>query len=1128
MSDAIDQKKPKGRKRRMLRRALVGMLVLIVVGGLYLVSLVGTQITAPEWVRAKLVAQLNAQQSDLDVDVGEVAFVMQEGWKPRLLLRDLQVNDLAGVPLLNLSNIAGTVALKPLVQGVVRPKSVDLSGALVTLRRAADGSFDFSLGNTDAPVDRAANIAELIDDLDAVLMRPNLRALTSIQAENLSIQFEDLRARRVWTVDGGRVDLTRDGDDLNIRGDFALLGGRATATTLAVNYSGEIGATAAELGLSFQDMSTDDIAGQSPALAWLAALDAPISGALRASVDNEGALGSLNATLQIGEGVLQPTEATNPIAFTSARSYFAYDPATQTMTIDELSVVSNWVSASASGQARLVGVENGLPREILGQMRVTQISANPAATYAEPVELEGADMDVRLQLDPFKLTLGQLSLTDQGNTFVASGALTAAPTGWDLNVQGVLDHLTPDRLVALWPPALSPNTRKWIDENVLEADIQNLQVALRQRPGERLTSHLGFAFDDLKIRFMKQMPPIVDAMGQASLSGTRFSLTAERGHLVPPQGGKIDVSGTSFVVPDVTVKETPAEVYLNTSSTITAALSLLDQKPFEFLKKADQPVTLADGRAKLTGQIHLKLIRKLKTEDVDFNISGDLRAVRSETLVNGRIVDAAVLSVRAKNQSLAIGGSGQISGVPFTGTWSTGLGPGSDKSSQFAGQIELSERFADAFRIGLPPGSISGAGQADITVELARDAPGRFSLSSDLSGVGLRLRQLNWSLPQSATGTLIVAGQLGSPPSIDTVSLDAGGLSAEGAVRLHASGALDRASFTRVRMGRWLDAPVTLIGRGAGIAPAVQVRGGRIDLRHTSLGTGDGQGARSSQGGPVTLALDRLQISDGIALWDFRSNLNMARGADGNFTGRINGGAEISGRVVPSNGRSAFRIQSENAGAVMVSAGLLQNARDGKMDLLLTPAPETGSYNGQLGIDDFRIRDIPSIAALLNAISVIGLLEQVQSDGLHFNRVDAKFHLSPDRLTLLESSAVGASLGISMDGYFYMASKQMDMQGVVSPFYLVNALGGVFTRRGEGLFGFTYTIKGSAAQPAVSVNPLSALTPGMFREVFRRDPPKVQRDPSQTGEVAEGVEELVDEPTGEATTPRGGVAGNDR
>ena len=899
-------------------------------------------------------------------------------------------------------------------------------------------------------------------------------------------------------MDGGRIDLIRDGDDLTIRGDFALLGGRATATTLGASYEGRIGDTAAALALNFEDMAAGDIAGQSPALAWLGALDAPISGALRASVGPQGELGPMNATLQIGEGVLQPTDATDPIAFTSARSYFAYDPGSQTMQIDELSVVSNWVSASATGRASLVGVENGLPREILGQMQVTRISANPNGTYPEPVELEGASMDVRLQIEPFLLSLGQLTLNDQGNTFVASGQARAAAEGWDVAFDGQLNALSPERLVALWPPALAHGTRKWIDENVAEADLRNIQVALRLHPETDLDYFLGFDFERLTTKFMKKLPPIVDASGHASLIDHRFVITADSGHVTPPQGGRIDVSGTSFIVTDVRPKRTPAQVRLRTASTITAALSLLDEEPFRVMTKADQPVTLADGRAELSGQLDLLLIKKLKTSDVSFDVTGKLSSVRSEKLVPGRVLTAAQLSVHATNDDLRIGGSGQISNVPFKGEWQTDLGGNDDGTSRFTGQIELSERFADAFRIGLPPGAISGAGEADITVELARDTPGRFSLSSDLSGVGLAFRQLDWALPRSSTGSLIVAGQLGTPPRIETVSLEGGGLSAEGSVNLHASGALDRASFSRVRIGRWLDAPVDLIGRGGGVAPAVRVRGGRIDMRHTTLGEQSGGGA-SARGGPVTLALDRLQISDGIALWDFRAQLDTSRGADGNFTGRINGGALINGRVVPQKGRSAFRIQSENAGAVMVSAGLLQNARDGKMDLVLTPAPEKGSYHGQLGIDDFRIRDIPSMAALLNAVSVIGILEQLQSDGLHFRRVDARFHLSPERVTLIESSATGASLGISMDGYYYMASKQMDMQGVFSPVYLVNAIGGIFTRRGEGLFGFTYTIKGPAAAPQVSVNPLSALTPGMFRELFRRDPPKVTRDPAPQG-----------------------------
>ncbi len=96
-----------------------------------------------------------------------------------------------------------------------------------------------------------------------------------------------------------------------------------------------------------------------------------------------------------------------------------------------------------------------------------------------------------------------------------------------------------------------------------------------------------------------------------------------------------------------------------------------------------------------------------------------------------------------------------------------------------------------------------------------------------------------------------MAGDLGTPPAIDRISLNAGGLRADGKVTLKPNGQLDRASFSRVRVGTWLDAPVDLIGRGAGATPAVRVSGGTIDLRQTSL-AGDGGGGQSRrQGGPV-------------------------------------------------------------------------------------------------------------------------------------------------------------------------------------------------------------------------------------------------------------------------------------
>ncbi|MCY4291578.1 MAG: hypothetical protein OXC72_07435, partial [Roseovarius sp.] len=190
------------------------------------------------------------------------------------------------------------------------------------------------------------------------------------------------------------------------------------------------------------------------------------------------------------------------------------------------------------------------------------------------------------------------------------------------------------------------------------------------------------------------------------------------------------------------------------------------------------------------------------------------------------------------------------------------------------------------------------------------------------------------------------------------------------------------------------------------------------------------------------------------------------------------------GRVLPQDGRSALHIQSDNAGRAISSAGLLKKAEDGKMDLLLTPGKGPGTYNGTLKVANIRLRDAPAMASLLNAISIIGILEQFAGEGIHFAQVDAKFSLSPEHVTLHSGSARGASLGITMEGDYSLADRYMDMNGVVSPIFFINSVGGIFSRQGEGLIGFNYSLEGPSSNPKVQVNPLSALTPGIFRRIF--------------------------------------------
>jgi hypothetical protein len=1066
---------------------LVGVLIATAGGVIY--AQAGKPIKAPDWLHARVEARLSDALPGSDISFGDISLLVPRGGRPRILLRDAEISTEDGQPVLSLANLEARVAFQPLLQGDLLLGKLVLSGATVNVRRRVDGTFDLSFG-TFEQTSESASVAELIASLDALLLTPELAALTHVEAEALTLRYEDARAGRAWTVDGARFVLDRDGADLRVRGDLALLGGYDYATTVELNYESQIGALDSRFGMAFEDMASHDIAGQVGALAWLDTVRAPISGALRAGTDDQGQLGRLSGTLQIGQGALQPNDQTRPIPFEKAQTYFTFDPETQTIRFDELLVQSAQFSGSASGKALLQGHKDGWPTRLQGQFAMTNARVNPNNLYPEPVSVDQTMMTFRLDLNPFELTLGELSLSKDGHVLVLDGKMLADDDGWNLALNGQVAELSESTVMAFWPEALKPKTRTWVSENINALMLTNTQIALRAQQGRKPNVYLSTEFKEGDIRFLKYMPPLKNAAGRAELLGTRFVVTAEQGTVTAPEGGQIDATGTSLIIEDVRIKGPPAEVRLNTSSTITAALSLLNQKPLEVMTKAERPVTIADGRARAQGSIFLRLKKKLPRSEVRYDISAGLENVRSTKLIPEKVFVAPHLDVSATNDRVLVSGRGRVGQVAFDGHWVSPIKDNPNKISRGEGTTTVSQDFLDEFNITLPPGSVSGAATAKFAVDLEKGQPPRFTGSSRLAGLGLRIRELGWRLSQERTAEFEIAGTLGKVPEIERLSLKARGLNAVGAVRLKQGGGLDRAAFSTVKAGGWLEAPITLRGRGKGVAPSVEINGGWLDLRNIGTLGGSGGSGKSSVV-PMQVKLDRLRITDSLSLTGFKGDFEAYRGGmTGRFVGVVNGKASIAGQMVPQNGRSAFTITSANAGAALAAAGLLSKADKGDMTLNLTPVGDH-SYDGALKIKSVWLKDAPAVANLLNAASIVGLLEQMGGGGIHFGDVEAKFRITPTQVIVTKSSAVGSSIGISMDGIYDLENKVMDMQGVFSPLYLVNAIGSVFTRKGEGLLGFNFTMKGPGDDPNVGINPLSIFTPGMFREIFRRPPPKL-------------------------------------
>lgn len=1067
---------------RLLRRIALALVVLAGVLGLAVAYLAGRPLPAPESLVQRIEVRANAAlDGQATVAVGGVELRVDTDLVPRVVLRDVRVAGPEGADLLYLPGLRLALHADALLAGRFEPRRIVVEEAALTLARAEDGSFGLRLGGDRALA--AGSVAEVIDAIDRAFAGPVLGRIERVEAEGLRISLTDARHPGAGLTGAGRIVMAQDGASLTFGLAMDIAGAEGAAGRAELTFASRKGSSAAAFGVTVRDLAAADIAAQAPALAWLGVIDAPLSGSFRSAIADDGTVGVLAGSLEIGAGALRPTPAVAPVRFDAARMDFSFDPAARRLDFGRIELDSRALRLAATAQVLIEDGAAGFPEAFVGQVRIGALDADPEGIFAEPLRFDGGMVDVKLTLDPFEARIGQAVLIDGDRRIALAGRAAAEPEGWALALDLEVPRIATRRLVALWPVGLVPQTRAWIGENVTTGDLLDLKAALRIRPGAETRLALGYDFEGAEVRVLRTLPPVEAASGYANIDGKVYTLVLERGHTVTSLGGVVTLDGSVLRVPDIDRKPAIAEVTLRTDSTIPDALALLDEPPFRFMQRAGRSPELAEGRARAEARLTLPLVERVPDEAVTYEVRADLLDLRSDVLVPGHTVTADRLTATASREAgLVIAGAGQISGTGFDARWRQPLGT-EGAGSVLEGSVDLSQDFVRAFRLGLPDGSVAGAGRGTIRIDLPRGESPRLRLTSDLAGLTLRLPEVGWSKPAETEGRLEVTGTLSDPPRLDLIRLSAPGLSAEGSLRLTEAGALDRLDFSSVDLG-WFSGRAALVGTDGG-APRWEVAGPVADLRRLpDFGTGGVTAGRSVP--VIDLALDRLRISDGLALTGFRGRFGGAASFTGQFAGAVNGAAEVQGSVVPAtNGRKGYVVRADDAGAVFRAAGIFSRGFGGSLDLRLVEDAGPGSYTGTVRATGLRVRDAPILAELLGLVSVVGLLEQLSGDGILFTSVEGRFAILPDRVLLRDGQAAGASLGVSMEGAYDRDTETLDMEGVVSPVYFVNALGQVVSRPGEGLFGFTYRLTGPADGPRVSVNPLSILTPGPFREIFR-------------------------------------------
>ncbi len=979
----------------------------------------------------------------------------QGGRQPlELDLRDLRVMGLGAVPAATLSHANVLLSPGPLLRGELAPRALVLDGLRLRLLRDRDGRVELDDGT---PVNTGPPAGSLADTI-ALLRQPVpadrpadgnidvLAQLATLQAHDVEIQVQDSRLGAVLRLEQGDVDLQRQhgGGVLGTAAAGLWAGDVSSQMTLRADL-GEAGA-GTHLAASLTPVSPAALARAAPGLAPLAPLDALVGAS--ATLDLSPGLAPRAASVQAEAGAGRLVLPAASLAFEGL----------------SLAAAAAWTGAEATGAKTW-----GRP-DRLQVSRAQAVIASPRGGWP--------------------------------TTVAASGEAVQENGGIRAEVAATLDHAAFADLPALWPAAWGGQVRPWLVENLTAGTARNgrfTATVLTEADGScpRMTAASGSLLGDgVTIHWLRPVPPIERAQAVLTLLNPdvlEIALPSARQGAAVLSNGMVRITGLS-------VKDQDLALSADVQATVPDLLTLLKHPRLHLLDR--KPINIQRPAGALAGNLRvtLPLENHLQFEQVDIHAKGRMTGLRLGGLVAGRDLDRGDVSVDVTTQALHASGQAAVGGIPAAVSVDMDFrdgGPAQVVQQATAAGRATAGQLASA---GLDLTGLVGAGQAGFKAAYTarRDGQATVAVQSDLRDVAL-----------SAAGWTKAPGQLASASVQLAISNDR----LQGLRELHAEGSgmmvHGRAEMVGDRPLRLVLDPIHLgptRARGEIRLPARPGEPIRATLDGAVLDLSQ-QMARKPPARPGTAREEPSTPFVADVRFD-RVLLSGTRGIGGVTAHAENDGRRLSVLQVQSSGPEQVRLsiaprgtgravslRAADAGGLARAMDIMDSMDGGTIALEaqyddIRPDPP---LSGTVAINGFHVRDAPGVGKLLQALTVYGIGEAMSGPGLLFSQLTAPFRWEGGVLTVREARASSASLGLTADGRIDTGAKTLDLKGTVVPAYMLNSalgrlpvVGRLFSaERGGGLVAVNYGYRGPIANPSVSVNPLSALTPGFLRGLFK-------------------------------------------
>ncbi len=979
---------------------------------------------------------------------------------PLLLVLDNAVIEQDGKTLIELEKSAVSIDYSSLLLGRVRPKAIILTKPSLKIIRDVNNEIKLAQNINKREVNPESDPKEAISIDDFIVQSLSmgkgqsndpLFGIEAVEIKDAQVFVEDYAQRKTWSINALDLLFLREKGRVEIKTAVALLEGDEKNTlnsvfTLKPDNAYSVRTTFADID--------PFLFAETLGLANIEQDGLGLNGDVTVDLTQDGKLQFLKALIAIDEGqITLSNEYKEPLAFDSLNTEFVIDAKNNKVSLDKFALVAGDINVTASGDGE-----------------ITQ---------------EGLDFPL---------------------TFQAS----AVPV---------------DAIDALWPPAETQSSeREWIVEKISKGILTkaeavlpisvkfNQDLAKESLPKDRWEVSIGdpmatFALENTTIDYRAPLMPGENLTASGGYRDGTLTINISDGLI-----GDMKVSNSTVVLDDIEVKGGGvANVEINGKGSLKTLLDYIKREPISLADDIGFDTEQAKGDVDLNVLVSFPTLADLKAEQVSVKVAAKINEAYLPDVVQGLALTGGPYDLKAADGKIHLTGDGQLDGTPVKIDYQEYLEP---KGAPYLQKVEASlvanRALRSKFGVALDE-YIKGSLPVDITYTSKAGGKAKVDARANLLPVAFRIDPLDYLKPERINGTVTTSVYLTNDvvQEVDNLTIDLpdGKISGGRLIFGQVGGEQDvvQGSFQSIKLpendfslqlqrnqkggleffveGEKVDArpfldsdkedrEIEITEQSAGEEPPVIVSGTTNYLRLSDEGGVGNAKIYADIGSRGTVKQLEVDASVGVGLMQLRYRPDAYDVMN-------------------------FTLDSADAGATLKALGVYENMQGGTVAIVGNAISDghPNDIEGKMQITNFKIVNAPGLARLLNAVSLSGLQELLKGEGMAFTKMASDFKYIKDLekgtvMTFADGRTSGTEVGLTFEGAVYLTAGTMDIQGTIVPISSLNSfigkipLVGDILTGGGALFAATYKMQGPSKDAKVSINPLSALAPGIVRKIL--------------------------------------------